>query len=324
MKKYRSREDMKPKKALVTGCAGFVGSNLADTLLERDFEVIGIDCFTDYYPKEIKEKNISKSLGHENFELIKEDILEMDVFPEVDYVFHLAAQAGVRASWGKSFDIYTKNNIEATQRLLEFYKGTDLRRFVYASSSSVYGDAELPITEESRLKPVSPYGVTKLAGENLCYLYWKNYGIPSVSLRYFTVYGPRQRPDMAIHKFIKAILNKKEIPVYGDGNQTRDFTYVNDVVEANILAAESDLLGEVFNIGGGSRISVNNLIGKIETITGISANVKYLEIQKGDVRDTLADTSKARKSLGWKPLTAIDKGLEEYIKSVSKNGKFQL
>jgi nucleoside-diphosphate-sugar epimerase len=322
--KYRSGEDMRPKKALVTGCAGFVGSNLADTLLERDFEVTGIDCFIDYYPKEIKEKNISKSLEHENFELIKEDILEMNVFPEVDYVFHLAAQAGVRASWGKSFEIYTKNNIEATQRLLEFYKGTDLRRFVYASSSSVYGDAEMPITEENRLKPVSPYGVTKLAGENLCYLYWKNYGIPSVSLRYFTVYGPRQRPDMAIHKFVKAVLNEKEILVYGDGNQTRDFTYVNDVVEANILAAESDLSGEVFNIGGGSRISVNNLIGKIETITGIRANVKYLEIQKGDVRDTLADTSKARKSLGWKPLTAIDKGLEEYIKSVFKNGKFQL
>ncbi|MBE9593896.1 MAG: NAD-dependent epimerase/dehydratase family protein, partial [Proteobacteria bacterium] len=261
-----------------TGGAGFIGSHLVDKLLEQRYEVIGIDCFTDYYPRGIKEANISNALkklslsgapphdpaspvraykkplpkkNHKNakFELIEEDILTMDKFPEVDYIFHLAAQAGVRASWGKSFEIYTRNNVEATQKLLEFYKDREIKKFVYASSSSVYGDAELPMKEDSLLKPVSPYGVTKLAGENLCYLYWKNYNVPTVSLRYFTVYGPRQRPDMGIHKFVKAILEENEITVFGNGTQTRDFTFVDDAVEANILAANNDSVGEVFNVG---------------------------------------------------------------------------
>ena len=300
-------------KALVTGCAGFIGSHLVDKLLEHGYEVIGIDCFTDYYPREIKEKNLSNALKNNNFKLVKEDILEMDKLPEVDYVFHLAAQAGVRASWGKSFEIYTRNNIEATQRLLEFYKSKDLKKFVYASSSSVYGDAELPMKENSLLKPVSPYGVTKLAGENLCYLYWKNHGVPTVSMRYFTVYGPRQRPDMAIHKFVKAIFRGDEITVFGDGTQTRDFTYVDDAVEVNILAAESNSVGEVFNIGGGSRISVNDLIEMMDNIIGKKAKVKYIEKQKGDVRDTLADVSNARKKMNWKPKIDIYHGLREYI-----------
>jgi UDP-glucose 4-epimerase len=237
----------------------------------------------------------------------------MHKFPAVDYVFHQAAQAGVRASWGKSFEIYTRNNIEATQKLLEFYKDFAIKKFVYASSSSVYGDAELPMKEDSLLKPVSPYGVTKLAGENLCYLYYKNYGVPIVSLRYFTVYGPRQRPDMAIHKFVKAISNGNEITVYGDGTQTRDFTYVDDAVEANILAAENNIIGEVFNIGGGSRIRVNALIDEIEKIVGKKANMKYIEKQKGDVRDTWADVSKARVMLNWKPKIDIHYGMRKYI-----------
>ena len=219
----------------------------------------------------------------------------------------------MRASWGKSFEIYTRNNIEATQKLLEFYKNFKIKKFVYASSSSVYGDAELPMREDSLLKPVSPYGVTKLAGEHLCYLYWKNYNVPTVSLRYFTVYGPRQRPDMAIHKFVKAILNNEEITVFGDGTQTRDFTFVDDAVEANILAANNDLVGEVFNIGGGSRISVNELINEIEKIVGNKAKIKSIEKQKGDVRDTWADVSKAQKELGWMPRINIYKGLDNYI-----------
>ena len=305
-------------KALVTGCAGFIGSHLVDKLLEHGYEVIGIDCFTDYYPREIKEVNISNALNRNNFEFIEKDILEMDKFPEVDYVFHLAAQAGVRASWGKNFEIYTRSNVEATQRLLAFYKDYNIKKFVYASSSSVYGDAELPMKEDSLLKPVSPYGVTKLAGENLCYLYWKNYGVLTVSLRYFTVYGPRQRPDMAIHKFVTAILNGDEITIFGDGTQTRDFTFVDDVVKANILAAESDSVGEIFNIGGGSRISVSNLINEIEKIVGKKAKIKYIEKQKGDVRDTLADVSKAEKGLGWKPKTEINRGLERFIKWMSQ------
>ena len=299
---------------LVTGGAGFIGSHLVDKLLEQGYEVIGIDCFTDYYSREIKEKNILSALNHKNFELIAEDILEMERYPEVDYVFHLAAQAGVRASWGKSFEIYTRKNIEATQRLLEFYKEHEIKKIVYASSSSVYGDAELPMKEETILKPVSPYGVTKLAGENLCYLYWKNYGVPVTSLRYFTVYGPGQRPDMAISKFVRAILNGEEITVYGNGTQTRDFTFVDDIVEATLLAAKGNIVGEVFNVGGGSRISVNELIGIMENIIGKKAKVKYVEKQKGDVRDTLADITKTTRLLKWIPKIKIDEGLRGQIK----------
>jgi len=196
---------------------------------------------------------------------------------------------------------------------LEFYKDLDITKFVYASSSSVYGDAKLPMREDSMLKPVSPYGVTKLAGENLCYLYWKNYGVPTVSLRYFTVYGPRQRPDMAIHKFVRAILNNEEIAVFGDGTQTRDFTFVDDAVEANLLAAENDLVGEVFNIGGGSRISVNGLITMIEDTTEKKAKIEYIEKQKGDVRDTLADVSKAEEMLKWNPGVNIKEGVKRFV-----------
>ncbi len=300
-------------KGLVTGCAGFIGSHLVDKLLERGYEVIGIDCFTDYYSRWIKEANIISALNHNNFEFIEEDILNMDKFPDVDYVFHLAAQAGVRASWGKSFEIYTRNNIEATQRLLEFYKELNIKKFVYASSSSVYGDVKLPMTEDSLLKPVSPYGVTKLAGENLCYLYRKNYNVPTVSLRYFTVYGPRQRPDMAIHKFVKAILEENEITVFGDGTQTRDFTFVTDAVEANILAAENNIIGEVFNIGSGSRISVIDLIKAIEDFTGKMAKIKYIGKQKGDVRDTWADVSKAKERMNWRPRVNISKGVKRFV-----------
>jgi UDP-glucose 4-epimerase len=305
-------------KTLVTGCVGFIGSHLTDKLLEQGYEVIGIDCFTDYYQRKIKEANISNALKSKNFKLIEEDILEMEKYPDVDYVFHLAAQAGVRASWGKSFEIYTRNNVQATQKLLEFYKDSNIKKFVYASSSSVYGDAELPMREDSLLKPVSPYGVTKLAGEYLCYLYWKNYSVPAISLRYFTVYGPRQRPDMAIHKFVKAIFEGDEITVFGDGTQTRDFTFVDDAVEANILVAKNNLVGEVFNIGGGSRISVNELIKRIEDITKKKQKVKYMEKQKGDVKDTLADTSKAKELLGWSPKVDIDEGLKKYIRWHSK------
>lgn len=304
-------------RALVTGCAGFIGSHLVDRLLKVGYKVVGVDCFTDFYPREIKKTNISSALGHPNFRLIEENILDIDrdKCPEVGYVFHLAAEAGVTTSWGKNFEIYTRNNIEATQRLLEFYKGREIQKFVYASSSSVYGVAELPMREDSLLKPESPYGVTKLAAENLCYLYYTNYHVPVISLRYFTVYGPRQRRDMAIHRFVRAVLNGEEITVYGDGEQTRDFTYVDDVIEATLLAANSDLVGEVLNIGGGVRISVNQLIKKIEKITKKEAKLEYVEGQKGDVKDTLADISKAKEILNWKPRVKIEEGLERYISS---------
>lgn len=300
-------------KCLVTGCAGFIGSTLTDRLLNDGHEVIGIDCFTDYYPPVIKRENIESALRHSNFTFIQEDILRMATFPHVDVVFHLAAQAGVRASWGSDFFIYTRNNIEATQILLEWYKASDLKKFVYASSSSVYGDVPLPMREERRLQPVSPYGVSKLAAEYLCYLYWKNFKLPTVSLRYFSVYGPRQRPDMAINKFVNAIFQNKSIIVFGDGCQTRDFTYVSDVVDANIRAATSSVTGDVFNIGGGSRISVIGLIREIEKYSGKNAQIQYAESQKGDVNDTLAEISKAQKYIGWTPEVSISNGIKDYI-----------
>lgn len=307
-------------KALVTGCAGFIGSNLTDYLLKNDFLVVGIDCFTDYYPRKIKESNITYAKEHPNFTFMEKDLLKMDKFPEeVDYVFHLAAQAGVRASWGDNFNIYTKNNIEATQRLLEFYKDFEIEKFVYSSSSSVYGDADLPMNEESILKPVSPYGVSKLAAEHLCYLYWKNYSVPTVSLRYFTVYGPRQRPDMAINKFIQAIINSNEISIYGNGEQTRDFTYVEDVVKANMKTVENDCAGEIYNIGGGNRISVSELINILEGIINKKARIKKMESQKGDVKDTLADVEKVKKELKWAPKIRIKEGLSKYFNWIQKS-----
>lgn len=301
-------------KYLVTGVAGFIGSHLAEQLVNNDYHVIGVDCFTDYYPREIKERNLQNILDIDNFEFVEADLLDIDLselLNEVDYVFHESAQAGVRASWGTDFEIYTKNNVLATQRLLEASKNSELKKLVYASSSSVYGDAKkYPTTEDMTPKPISPYGVTKLAGEHLCMLYWKNFHVPVVALRYFTVYGPRQRPDMAFHKFIKAILEDELITIYGDGEQTRDFTYVDDAVKANLLAMKSDSAGEVFNIGGGSRITVNAVVRMMEEIVGKDANIKHIAEQKGDVRHTAADITKARKLLGYDPNFELRKGLE--------------
>ncbi len=204
-------------KALVTGCAGFIGSHLAERLIEGDYEVVGIDCFSDYYPRKIKEKNMEKLMECDGFHFIKADITEKNLaklLNSVDYIFHQASQAGVRASWGKSFKIYTDNNILATQMLLEAARDADIKKFIYASSSSVYGDTlSLPMKETDTPRPISPYGVSKLAGEHLCYLYWKNFGLQTTSLRYFTVYGPGQRPDMAFHRFIKAMLDGGKITI---------------------------------------------------------------------------------------------------------------
>lgn len=303
-------------KVLVTGIAGFIGSHLAEKLLELEYEVIGIDCLSDYYSPKIKERNI-QSIQQSNLTILRENLLNVDLkktLENVEYVFHLAAQAGVRASWGKDFQIYTENNVLATQKLLEACKDNEIKKFVYASSSSIYGDAEsLPMKETDKPNPISPYGVTKLAGEHLCNLYQKNYGIPVTSLRYFTVYGPRQRPDMAFHKFIKAILEEKEITIYGDGNQTRDFTYVSDAVDGTIKAMKCNANGEIFNIGGGSRISVNEVVGKLEKVIGKKAKIRYIEKQKGDVKHTYADISKARKILGYEPKIKIEDGLRKEI-----------
>jgi len=305
-------------KSLITGCAGFIGSHLSEKLLQKGHEVIGIDCFTDYYSRTIKEDNLKNSLTHQNFTFLDENILNLDSFPDVNYVFHQAAQAGVRASWGKSFEIYTHNNILATQKLLEYYKDRNLKKFIFASSSSIYGNTDqLPITEDAQKNPYSPYGVTKLAAENLCLLYYMNYGTPTVSLRYFTVYGPRQRPDMGINKFVHAALNGDVIEVYGDGNQTRDFTFISDAIEANLLAAYADTVCESFNIGGGSRISVNDLLGLIEKELNVELRIKHTGMQKGDVQHTYADVTKAKNIIGFKSVVGIEQGIPKYVNSIT-------
>jgi len=301
-------------KALVTGAAGFIGSHLCEYLIEKGFQVVGIDNFMDYYPRSIKEANIVDLRRDKNFTFVEANLLEVDfgkLLNGIDVVFHQSAQAGVRASWGKTFKIYCDNNILATQMLLEACRENPVKKFVYASSSSVYGDTkDLPMRESSLPCPVSPYGVSKLAAEHLCFLYYKNFGIPTISLRYFTVYGARQRPDMAFHRFLRWALEDQILKVYGDGEQSRDFTHVDDIVEANWLAFEKGLPGEVFNIGGGSRITLNGVIEIIMEIAGRELEIDYEAKQKGDVRHTMADMTKAKEKLGYKPKVLIQDGLK--------------
>jgi nucleoside-diphosphate-sugar epimerase len=310
-------------RCLVTGVAGFVGSHLAERLIDLGHDVVGLDRFTDYYPRPMKEANLGRLLHEQRertqknasdnrFRLVEADLATTDLAPhldDVEIVFHQAAQAGVRASWGMSFEAYTHDNILATQRLLEAVKrARSVRRVVYASSSSVYGDAaDLPMRETSLPKPYSPYGVTKLAAEHLCELYRNNFGVSTVSLRYFTVYGPRQRPDMGFHRFINAILRGESIPVYGDGEQTRDFTYVADVVAANI--ASIDGAPGVYNIGGGSRVTLNQVFATLAEVTGKTPILRHIEKQAGDVRHTWADTSAAQAGLGFSPKVSLREGL---------------
>jgi len=300
------------KKALVTGAAGFIGSHLSERLLADGWQVTGIDCFTDYYARSVKERNLTGVRVDPRFDFVETDLATADLGPLVadrDVIFHQAGQAGVRASWGADFEIYTQNNVLATQRLLEATKGSALHRFVYASSSSIYGDTRaLPVREDTLPQPVSPYGVTKLAAEHLCQLYHTNFGVPTVSLRYFTVYGPRQRPDMAFHKFIRAMLRDEPFPLYGDGEQTRDFTFISDAVEANLLAVDGPP-GCVFNVGGGSRVTVNQVIAILEGLVGRPAKRKRQGKQAGDVRHTWADTSAAREDLGFVPQVKLHDGL---------------
>jgi len=299
---------------LVTGVAGFIGSTLADRLLADGADVVGLDSFTDYYPRAVKERNLGGLLGHRRFRFVESRIQDVDLaalLHDRTHVFHLAAQAGVRKSWGRDFSIYTANNIEATQVLLEAVRGMpSLERLVNSSSSSVYGDTvPMPMREDALPQPVSPYGVSKLAAEQLCYLYFANFGVPTVSLRYFTVYGPRQRPDMGFHKFLRATLREEPIVVYGDGEQTRDFTFVSDAVNANLLAAARGVPGRVYNIGGGSRVSLNEALGVIERVAGRKPRITVEAAQKGDMRHTYADTSLARADLGFVPTVGLDEGL---------------
>ncbi|HEX2277049.1 MAG TPA: NAD-dependent epimerase/dehydratase family protein [Candidatus Tectomicrobia bacterium] len=302
-------------KCLVTGAAGFVGSHLAERLLRDGHAVTGIDCFVPYYPRWIKERNLAGLLPHPQFRFIEANLLDVD-FPAllsqgIEGIFHQAAQAGVRASWGKEFADYTGLNILGTQQLLEAAKAHPLRKFVYASSSSVYGDVTtLPMREDALPRPLSPYGVSKLAAEHLCYLYWKNYGVPTIALRYFTVYGPRQRPDMAFHHFLRLLLEDRPIPVYGDGQQTRDFTFIDDIVEANLLALQAPAVGEAFNIGGGTTVTLQDAIGVCQEVSGKRAKLDIRPVERGDVRQTLADVSRAKEYLAYGPKVRLREGLE--------------
>lgn len=304
-------------RALVTGAAGFIGSTLTDRLLQDGADVVGIDCFTDYYPRALKEGNLAGARRASRFAFVDDDLLDVDMDALLDgvtHVFHLAAQAGVRKSWGRDFDVYVSNNISATQRLLEACSGRALERIVYASTSSVYGDeASIPMREDQRLQPVSPYGVSKLAAEHLGHLYHVNHGLPFVALRYFTVYGPRQRPDMGFHRFLTAVMDGRPVPRFGDGEQTRDFTYVADAVNATVLAASRGVPGRVYNIGGGSRVTVNHVFEIIGSLVGQPVAIEQQPPQKGDMRDTYADTNRAATDLGFAPSTTLEQGLaEEY------------
>lgn len=307
---------------LVTGVAGFIGSHLCRKLLKEGLNVVGIDSFADFYPRWMKEQNIQPLINEKNFEFIPGDLNDLElkkILKKVKYVFHNAAQAGVRKSWGENFNDYSRNNIEATQKLLEAAKDCHLKKFIYASSSSVYGFCpELPMSETSPLYPFSPYGVTKLAAEHLCFLYHKNYGVPSVSLRFFTVYGPGQRPDMAFHKFFKAIKEGKQISVYGDGKQTRDFTYIDDIIEANFASLERGKPGEIYNVGGGNRKKLKELFPLLEKICHKKIKIIKEEKQKGDVPHTFANIEKARKGLNYSPNTTLHDGLKEEWEWIQK------
>ena len=300
-------------KALVTGAAGFIGSHLAERLIETGATVTGIDCFTDYYPRQLKDRNLARLRRSAAFTLVEVSLADAKLaalLNGVTHVFHLAAQAGVRRSWGRDFRVYTVNNVEATQILLEACVGRPIERLVHASSSSVYGDdVPLPMREDARPQPVSPYGVTKLAAEQLCYLYHVNHGVPTVSLRYFTVYGPRQRPDMGFSRFLHRAKQGNPVPQFGDGRQTRDFTFVADTVTATVAAATRGTPGGVYNIGGGSRVDLLDVFELIRRITGRPLLVEQLEAQRGDMRDTYADTTRARADLAFAPTVTLEEGL---------------
>jgi len=302
---------------LVTGAAGFIGSTLSERLLAEGHQVTGVDCFVDYYARDVKEANLTALRAHPNFRFYENNLAHDDlslIVAGADVVFHEAGQAGVRVSWGASFEGYVTNNVLATQRLLEAVKTQPLKKFILASSSSVYGDSrDLPLRETSMPKPVSPYGVTKLATEHLVNAYHVNFGLPTIALRYFTVYGPRQRPDMGFNRFIRAIAGGTPIQLYGDGEQTREATYVGDIVQANLLAMQSDANGAVVNVGGGERASVNHIIGLLEKLIEREAVIKRIERQAGDVQDTAADMSHAHEVLGYTPQVALYEGLRRQV-----------
>lgn len=307
------------RSALVTGCAGFLGSHLCEALVSGGDAVVGIDCFTDYYSRWQKEANLASLRSAPGFRLVEADLAEARLEPlldDVDVIFHLAAQPGVRVSFGPSFDAYLRHNVRATQRLLEAAAGRDLNAFVYASSSSVYGDQTVyPAREDAALRPLSPYGATKVITEQLAGAFWQSAGLPVVGLRYFTAYGPRQRPDMAFSRFLDAALDGRPLSVLGDGRQVREFTYVADVVRATIAAADIGELGSVYNVGGGLPVALLDVIAVLEDLLGRRLEVEHTETAPGDPRRTEADITRAARDLGYRPVTDLASGLAAQIES---------
>ncbi|MFG6476098.1 NAD-dependent epimerase/dehydratase family protein [Microbacterium sp. P06] len=305
----------------MTGAAGFIGSTLSERLVAEGATVVGVDNLSDYYSTATKRDNLAQ-IDSDRFSFVHADLNEIDLEPlvaEADVVFHIAGQPGVRGSWGEGFSEYVSANISATQRLLEATSRTDSRpKFVYASSSSIYGDAEAYPTHELTLpRPRSPYGVTKLAGEQLCRLYAATSGLSTVSLRFFTVYGPRQRPDMAFTRFLTAALTGTQIDVYGTGEQVRDFTYVDDIVDAVSRAATVDVApGSVYNVSGGGSHSVNEVLDIIEELTGRELNVRRQGSAAGDVARTSAETTAIRRDFSWAPRTDLRAGLQSQLEWV--------
>jgi UDP-glucuronate 4-epimerase len=305
-------------RALVTGAAGFIGSHLVERLVDDGHHVRAVDCRTPYYDVSQKDRNVASIGRLPRCEIFDADLRFSDLGPlldGIDVVFHQAAQPGVRGSWATGFTAYVEHNVLATQRLLEAVTTRDLRRFVYASSSSVYGDVpSFPTNEEDLPRPQSPYGVTKLAAEHLCGVYARNWGVPTVSLRYFTVYGPRQRPDMAMHRLVEAALGGKPFPMYGDGQQVRDFTYVEDVVRANVLASSAEVSpGTVINVAGGTHTTLCDVVGLLEDLLGCPVPLERREAERGDVVRTGGSTQRAAELLGWHPTVPLDDGLARQV-----------
>src|SRR5256885_644788 len=292
-----------PTRVVVTGAAGFIGSHLCERLLSAGHEVVGIDSFSDYYERERKEQNLAAARAHQNFSLEEADLVDADltrILSGATVVFHLAGQPGVRPSWGGHFDRYVHDNIVATQRLLESLREVAVERLVFASSSSVYGDAEMFPTKDTALpRPVSPYGMTKLAAEHLTFVYMRNFGVPATALRYFTVYGPRQRPDMAFVRFMEALVENDEIEIFGDGEQTREFTYVSDAVDGTVKAARADVVGQIINLGGGSRVTVNRVLATLEDISRLKARRRLLPAAPAGPRHTGAAINLGPERVGW-------------------------
>ncbi len=310
---------------LITGAAGFIGSNLTHTLLKKGFKITGVDNFSKYYSRKIKENNLKPLLKNKNFSFLNLDLSKNGLIknlPPSPIVIHLAAQPGVRASWGKSFNIYTRDNIIATQNILEWSVQNEVDKFIFSSSSSIYGDTDtLPMDErKSSLNPISPYGSTKLMGESLCYIYKTNFGLNTINLRFFSVYGPGQRPDMAFFRIISAALTGSDFTLFGDGKQTRDFTYVKDIIKGIEGALKVNIKKHyTFNLGGGHRVNMNQVIELISAISKKNINIKKITFQKGDVKNTLSRNTLAKKYLEYKPSFSLEDGLKSQVKWMKKN-----